>query len=179
LQEWLRQQAGAGILTLVEGEEEQYRLSAGFGTVLTETDNTNGYAMYQCLPPLFRAFEQLPQCFRQGGGLTYESHGRDVSEGIARHHLPFFQNLLCQQVLPGVQQGKLVERLRAGIVVADVGCGAGGSLITMAQHFPASQFHGFELCKVAIATAKEAIASAGLTGRVHMHDASVENMRAV
>ena len=63
--------------------------------------------------------------------------------------------------MPGMQR-----RLRAGARVADVGCGAGQSLIRLARAHPTSTFHGFDPDPAMIETARVASAEAGVSDRV-------------
>jgi SAM-dependent methyltransferase len=60
----------------------------------------------------------------------------------------------------------VVQRLEAGIDVADVGCGHGHSTLLMAQAFPRSRFHGFDTHADSIAQARRNAAQAGLSERV-------------
>ncbi len=48
----------------------------------------------------------------------------------------------------------LVERLEAGIDVADIGCGSGYALCVMARAFPNSRFQGFDFSEEAIMAAR-------------------------
>ena len=69
--------------------------------------------------------------------------------------------LLVPVVIPaldGVQ-----EKLERGAVVADVGCGAGLTLELLAEAFPASTFHGYDLSEHAIAAARQRFVDAGIT----------------
>jgi 2-polyprenyl-3-methyl-5-hydroxy-6-metoxy-1,4-benzoquinol methylase len=54
-------------------------------------------------------------------------------------------------------------KLTIGARVADVGCGAGVALRTLARAFPASSFHGTDLSRHAIERATRAAADEGLT----------------
>ena len=56
----------------------------------------------------------------------------------------------------------VVEKLKAGGRVADVGCGHGVSTILMAQTFPNSQFVGIDYHDASIETAREHAAEAGV-----------------
>jgi cyclopropane fatty-acyl-phospholipid synthase-like methyltransferase len=55
------------------------------------------------------------------------------------------------------------ERLAAGAMVADVGCGAAVALTTLAQAYPRSTFHGYELSHLAVERARVRVSEAGLT----------------
>jgi ubiquinone/menaquinone biosynthesis C-methylase UbiE len=64
-------------------------------------------------------------------------------------------------VLPALDG--VVERLRAGARVADVGCGAGGAVLLMAEAFPASTFVGYDISQYALDRANERLAESGVT----------------
>jgi ubiquinone/menaquinone biosynthesis C-methylase UbiE len=66
----------------------------------------------------------------------------------------------------------VVDRLREGIAVADVGCGHGHSTLLMAEAFPASRFHGFDTHPGSIDEARRHAASAGLGSRATFEVAS-------
>lgn len=59
----------------------------------------------------------------------------------------------------------VVERLAAGIAVADIGCGHGHSTVLMAQAFPRSTFSGFDAHPGSIEAARQNAAKAGLGNR--------------
>ena len=60
----------------------------------------------------------------------------------------------------------VVERLKHGARVADIGCGHGASTIVMAQAFPKSSFIGPDYHDASIATARERAAEQGVTGNI-------------
>jgi len=60
----------------------------------------------------------------------------------------------------------VVEKLEAGIEVADVGCGHGHSTLLMAQAFPSSRFRGFDVHAASIDEARRNAAEAGVAERV-------------
>ena len=71
------------------------------------------------------------------------------------------ENLLVPTILPMVPN--LVDRLHAGAMVADVGCGAGRALIVMAQNFPRSTFVGYDTSELALERARHALSTLDLT----------------
>ena len=50
------------------------------------------------------------------------------------------------------------DRLAAGTLVADLGCGAGVALTTLAEAYPRSTFHGYELSLFAVERARARVA---------------------
>jgi 2-polyprenyl-3-methyl-5-hydroxy-6-metoxy-1,4-benzoquinol methylase len=74
---------------------------------------------------------------------------------------PWHRLALVQTALPALDG--VVAQLKAGARVADYGCGPGIALIEMAKAFPASEFHGYELSRKAIARAEANAAAKGVT----------------
>jgi SAM-dependent methyltransferase len=99
--------------------------------------------------PLLAAVEQeVVECFRHGGGVPYSSYERFLTL-MAEDSATVHDASLIDDILP-VVPGAL-DRLAAGIDVADIGCGQGHAVNLMAQAFPASRFSGFDFSAAAIA----------------------------
>jgi hypothetical protein len=86
-EEWLEQQATAGLITAVadgDGAERRYGLSAAQRAVLTQPGSSTslvplilqGAAMAATLP-------RLEDAFRTGGGVPYAEYGEDMRRGRA------------------------------------------------------------------------------------------------
>ena len=114
----------------------------------------------QFTAPTVANTEKLVRIFREGGGIPYSEIGPEVPEGIARFFGPGYLNFLVQEWLPAVSG--LPERLKAGIDVADVGCGYGLSTVTMAAAFPVSRFLGIDYDQGSIFRARRLSAERGL-----------------
>jgi cyclopropane fatty-acyl-phospholipid synthase-like methyltransferase len=67
------------------------------------------------------------------------------------------------------------EALDAGIAVADVGCGGGVALTALAETYPRSTFHGYELSRHAIDRATARVEAMELTN-VELHFERAENL---
>ena len=72
-----------------------------------------------------------------------------------------YDQLLVSGYLAAVEG--LIERLDAGIAVADIGCGSGHCLNIMAAAFPKSSFVGFDIAEDAIADGEAEAAQLGLS----------------
>jgi SAM-dependent methyltransferase len=93
--------------------------------------------------PLFGSVEdEIVKCFKNGGGVPYSSYKR-FPEVMRELSAPTFDILLVDKILPLVPG--LVERLRHGIEVLDVGCGSGRAVNVMGRAFPNSRFVGYDL----------------------------------
>jgi 2-polyprenyl-3-methyl-5-hydroxy-6-metoxy-1,4-benzoquinol methylase len=83
---------------------------------------------------------------------------------MARFTGTWFRNSLVQEWLPAVPD--LYARLSRGAPVADIGCGRGQALITLARAFPESRFVGFDSYEPTIGAARANAQSACVAGRV-------------
>ena len=119
---------------------------------------------YQSFPGLLSTLDQLTEAFRTGGGVPQDAYGKEWWEGQERYGAIRFDNLLVQRWVPGMPE--VQEKLETGALVADVGCGAGGALINLAQAFPKSRFFGFDLFAPNVARATLNALQAGVSDRV-------------
>ncbi len=87
--------------------------------------------------------------------------------GIERAFEPWMRAHLVPDVLPALDG--VVDRLAAGAAAADVGCGAGGLLLRLAEAFPASRFAGYDTSRHALDRARARLAASGLSN-VSFHD---------
>jgi 2-polyprenyl-3-methyl-5-hydroxy-6-metoxy-1,4-benzoquinol methylase len=170
VREWLYGQGASGLLETRDGA--RFALSPEAVAVLVdERHPANGIGMLSQLPDLARTLDRLPEAFRTGIGLDYDALGEEGARGIERGLAPWFRSLLVPLALPRVEG--ICEKLRAGVRVADIGCGGGVALLEMAKAFPSSEFHGYDISRHALARAERNRAEAGVAN-VAFHDAHVD-----
>jgi SAM-dependent methyltransferase len=87
-----------------------------------------------------------------------------MSSGVLRLFRPTYAAHLVSEWLWALDG--VVDKLRAGASVADVGCGFGASTIIMAEAFGRSTFLGIDNHEASIAGARKAAAEAGVAQRV-------------
>jgi SAM-dependent methyltransferase len=92
--------------------------------------------------------------------VSYSEYRPDFTEAMDASWRLLYDGLLIKGFLP-VAKG-LPERLRAGIRVADIGCGTGHAVNLMAREYPASTFVGYDLGEDAIARARAEAREMGL-----------------
>ncbi len=162
VREWLNAQAAGGYVTHEDG---RYRLEPEQAVALTDEDSP------YFLPGFFELAlgsvldsPRITEAVRDGGGVGWHEHDAHVHDGCERFFRPGYNANLIGAWLPALDG--VVERLRSGARVADVGCGHGASTILMAQAFPASTFVGSDYHAGSIETARERAVQAGLNGRV-------------
>lgn len=114
----------------------------------------------QMIPSILNAVPGVARACREGGGVAFDAFGDDMIEGIDRSNSPGMRILLTRKWLPAMPE--VVERLRLGIRVADVGCGSGAAVLTMARAYPKSRIHGFDISARSIERARAAAEAEGL-----------------
>ena len=142
VREWLHSQVAMGFVDYKP--PEKFLLSDEAAAVLAD-ENHAAFAVgaANSFPALVtNSLPNMQRVFESGIGLTYDELGQDFALSQELFWSPWFKNVLVQEVLPELTG--MVEKLKSGIQVADIGCGAGVAIIEMAKAFPASEFHGYD-----------------------------------
>lgn len=170
VREWLGAMVTGGVVEY-DPERQTYQLPAAHAAVLTRSAAPNNMAsLAQWVAVLGAAEDRVLGAFRDGKGVPYCAYHR-FHEVMAEESEQTTVSALEEHILPLV--GGLKERLRAGIDVLDVGCGAGRALVEMARHYPASRFVGYDFSPEATASASERARAHGLTNvRFEARDAA-------
>jgi SAM-dependent methyltransferase len=173
LLEWLRGQAAAGLLDSPDGEE--FELSGEAATVLADEETSVWFAAGAfdgaAAPP--EVTDRLAAAFRSGGGLSFDDLGPEAARKVERTLGPWSRLALVPTILPALDG--VTARLEAGARVADVGCGSGITLLTLAEAFPRSRFDGYDPSRYAIERAHANLAGRGLAN-VTFHEESSDGL---
>ncbi len=166
LKEWLGVMVTGEIVELSQTTtgENAYFLPPAHAAFLTRKAGSSNLGVYTQEIPLLTA------C-----AMDAVNNGMKTGQGIAFSQYPEFQafmgqladakhkEVLIQHFLPSVEDGKLVERLKSGIRVCDLGCGQGLAVNLMARAFPKSTFVGMDNHETAIRTAQHQALKMGLS----------------
>jgi 2-polyprenyl-3-methyl-5-hydroxy-6-metoxy-1,4-benzoquinol methylase len=93
------------------------------------------------IPDHYTVIPSIIRAFREGGGVPYAQYSNDTFQGTERFFRPGYANFLVQDWIPATG---FEQRLRDGARYADVGCGRGQAICTLADAFPKSTFVGFD-----------------------------------
>ena len=138
-----------------------YSLPPEHAASLTRAAGPGNVARWmQFIPFLALVEDGIIESFRNGGGVPYSDYP-NFTKLTAEMSGEVFDATLIDVTLPLVPG--LVDQLKAGIDVADVGCGAGHAINVMAQAFPDSRFIGYDFSEEAIAAGRAEAADLGLT----------------
>jgi len=170
VREWLGGLTVAGVLEF-DAATSRYTLPPEHAGWLTTGAGPNNLARtMQFLPLLAQVEQDIVRCFREGGGLSYGHYPR-FHQWMDQDSRSFVDAALVGVVVPLVEG--LDARLRAGIDVADVGCGSGHAINVLAREYPASRFVGFDFSEEAIGRAIGEARSMGLpNARFELCDAA-------
>ena len=169
VREWLRVVAAAGYVDYNRANET-FTLPREHG-VLADLDPTTGVGGgLQLFLGLAKAVEPLIAAFAAHSGIPQSQYDSDLRKGMERMSAPWFETLLSEKWIPAV--AGLREKLRAGVRVADLGCGGGRAAIRLAQVFPQSDYVGYDWFQPAIEEARQnaKAAGAGASVRFVCHD---------
>jgi SAM-dependent methyltransferase len=160
VREWLNAQAAGGYVGY-HAVSDTYELSPEQALVLAQEDSP------VFIPPAWNVpasmwfdEEKTLDAFRTGRGVAWGEHEPRLSCGVAAFYRNGYRASLVPQWLPALDG--VVEKLEAGIDVADVGCGHGHSTVLMAKAFPRSRFHGFDAHAPSVDEARRNAANAGV-----------------
>ena len=159
VREWLGALATGGIVEY-DASRRTYALPPEHAASVTRAAGPGNLAAFaQFFAEMGTVEQGIVKSFRNGGGVGYEGFPR-FQELMKEESGQVFDATLTDVTLPLVPG--LIERLQAGIDVADVGCGSGHAINLMAQAFPNSRFTGYDFSDEGIAEGKAEAKAMGL-----------------
>lgn len=169
VREWLGSQV-AGSYVLYHPLSDTYELTAEQAFVLADEDSPafipNGWLT---VASMWSDADKAAEAFTSGKGIAWGDHDGRLYCGVSSLYRNAYRASLVAEWLPALDG--VVEKLKAGARVADVGCGHGHSTMMMAEAFPASEFHGFDAHPASIAEARRLAAAAEMGSHVYFASA--------
>ena len=163
VREWLGNQAAGGYV-VYDPADGTYELPAEQAMVVANEDSPVFLAgAFETIASCYADHDVFVDAFRTGAGVGWRDHDDRLFSGVVRLFRPGYASYLVADWLPALDG--VVEKLRAGASVADVGCGLGASTVIMAQAFERSTFAGFDLHEPSIQAARAAAVQAGVNQR--------------
>ncbi len=160
VREWLGAMTAGEFITY-NPETSAYYLPAEHAACLTREASPNNISVFaQYIPLMGDVEDKIINCFKYGGGVGYSEFKR-FHEVMVEDSFQTVVSGLFDHILPLVTG--IMERLKEGISVLDVGCGRGVALTKMAKEFPNSKFLGYDLSEEAIEFAKAEAEAQNLT----------------
>jgi 2-polyprenyl-3-methyl-5-hydroxy-6-metoxy-1,4-benzoquinol methylase len=174
VREWLGNQAAGGYV-IYHPAERTYELPTEQAMVLAHEDSPVFLAgAFETIASCYADHDVFVDAFRTGAGVGWHAHDERLFSGVVRLFRPGYAAYLVDAWLPALDG--VVDKLRAGASVADVGCGQGASTVIMAQAFERSTFTGFDIHERSIETARTAAANAGVQDRARFEVATAKDL---
>jgi 2-polyprenyl-3-methyl-5-hydroxy-6-metoxy-1,4-benzoquinol methylase len=173
--EWLEQQAVAAVLTVDDhaapADERRFRLPDDHVGVLVDPTDADHLAPFgPMVVGIARVLDEVAAAYRSGGGVPYARYGADFRAGQGAINRPAYTTALVDEWLPAA--GDLVDRLRAGGRLADLGCGLAWSTMAVAEAYPEAEIIGVDADVASIEDARRLAAGRGVGVRFEAADAS-------
>jgi SAM-dependent methyltransferase len=169
--EWLAGMAAAGYLRY-DPQGDSYELPPEHAPVLAHEGGPVFFAgAWQEITGAVPQLDGIAEAFRVGGGVPASEYGPTFWQGIERFTNGWFANQLLPIWIPAMP--RVQDLLERGCDVADVGCGAGRALITLAQAYPTCRYVGYDQLDSNVARAEKLAADAGVADRVRFVAADV------
>ncbi len=170
LKEWLSIMVMGKIIELFQSTEGEatYYLPPDHASFLTRKSGNNNLGVYTQEIPLLTscAMAAVNKGFKTGEGIPFSQYP-DFQQFMGQLANAKHKQVLIADFLPSVENGKLVERLKNGIRVCDLGCGNGVALNLMAQAFPKSMFTGIDNHEAAIRAGRAEALAMGLSNVIY------------
>jgi len=164
VREWLANQA-AGSYVTYDPKKQTYALPPAQAMVLAVDQSPIFMASaFEVAASFWLDEDQVVETFRSGEGLGWHQHNHRMFCGTESFFRTGYRTHLVSEWLPALDG--VVDRLKRGARVADIGCGHGASTILMAQAFPKSTFIGIDYHDESIATARMRAIDQGVTDNI-------------
>jgi len=163
VREWLNSQAAGGYVDY-HAISDTYELSPEHAVVLAD-EHSPFFIPHAWNVPASMWFDEAKalEAFRTGSGVAWGDHDARLHCGVAAFYRNAYRGSLVSEWLPALDD--VIGKLEAGCTVADIGCGYGHSTVLMAEAFPRSRFHGFDVHAESIAEARRNAQEAGVGDR--------------
>lgn len=161
--EWLANQVASGYIEY-DPSRRKYRLPPEHALALAE-ENSPIYlqGIFKAIKSYFKDEEEFLKMFRGERTFSWMDHNPFMAEGFAEFFKSGYIGNLINSWIPAVDNGRVLEKLKKGAKVADVGCGFGITTLMMAKTYPNSTFTGFDFHKESIEKAKESAKKENIT----------------
>ena len=160
VREWLANQAAGGYVEY-DATSQKFSLSPEQALCLADPNGpVDVPGAYSIVRDLFHIRDRALDNFRTGKGMEWGEHHPCLFHGTERFFRASYNTNLLGSWLPALDG--VVDKLKRGVRVADVGCGHGASTILMAQAFPKSTFVGIDYHESSIETAQQRATAAGV-----------------
>ncbi len=174
VREWALAQVANGFIGY-DGATERFSISPEQAMVFVEKDSPVYLeGAFDIVAAMIEGEPKVEHSFRTGEGVRWGDTAGCLFCATGAFFRPGYVNNIVQNWLPALDG--VVEKLKGGAKVADVGCGVGFSTLLMAKAFPNSKFVGFDFHEPSVAEARKHAQEHGLGGRARFEVANAKEI---
>ena len=148
VREWLGIMVTGGVV-MANKDDNTFHLPKHYVKYLTPGFDSIAH-MFKWLFMLTGVQKELKTCFKEGGGIPYSKYP-EFHKWMNEYSVKRHEALLLQQHIPSIDG--LTELLEKGAKCLDIGCGMGSPSLMLAEKFPNSDFHGYDMSEEAVKAA--------------------------
>lgn len=175
VREWALAQAANGYIEY-DAMKDNFSLSPEQALIFTVKDSPVFLAgAFDLVAAMIEGEAKVETSFRTGRGVRWGDTAGCLFCATGEFFRPGYVNNIVQNWLPALDG--VMEKLKAGAKVADVGCGVGFSTLLMARAFPSSHFVGFDFHEPSIDAANKHARDHNLEGRVRFECANAKEIK--
>lgn len=160
LQEMLSANAATGYVNYDASTDRFYMSPEQIAIFASENSPANMHGLLQIVVAQYAEHETAVDVFKSGKGRSWGEHNACQFCGTDRFFRPGYEMNLISNWIPALEG--VQEKLSAGGVIADIGCGHGSSSLLMAQTFPNAKVYGYDLHSPSIDDARNKASEAGV-----------------
>ena len=179
-QEWLEQQAVAGYLRVVNGDDPGSRVfelpAEHRGALVDPIDGDHLAPFAAMVVGVANVLPQVIEAYRTGGGVPYAHYGAAFRHGQGGINRPAFTSDLVKAWLPAVDG--VEATLAAGGRLLDVGSGHGWSTIAIQTAWPSAEVIGLDTDVASVVDARRNADSACVDVRFEVADSTGDGFAA-
>jgi SAM-dependent methyltransferase len=164
VREWLGAMATAHYIEY-DPTADTYLLTPEYAAALADEDSPffiGGY--FQMAQAAVAIAPKVADAFKSGKGVTQAEYPISFFEAAERNSRTRYLHKLLRKWIPAMPQ--VVQRLNAGGIGADVGCGGGRAAIMIAQAFPRAQMFGYDIHAESVERARRNAEAENVADRV-------------
>ena len=175
VREWALAQAANGFIDY-DSTSETFSLSPEQAMVFAVRDSPVFLAgAFDLVAAMIEGEAKVEHSIRTGGGVRWGDSAGCLFCATGAFFRPGYVNNIVQNWLPALDG--VVEKLKAGASVADIGCGVGFSTLLMAKAFPNSRFVGYDFHEPSIDQARRHAEEHGVADRVRFQAAKAKEIK--